>query len=532
MSKQHQETDHGRSIFDDPVDLFNFNQIQSSRSVPASRRNSHEDHNNLDLLLGTTLSLNNTDSESGFRKSPFTITPQDQVTSFKSSMDDVSEISSLNPRLSQANESPKRYPTHAELAKFTSAQHTPWLTNYHWEFPTSMGVCPQLQQVGFCPRQDLCPYAHPTGAFFVSNNNSSLYQQDQQRQPFFTTPVIKKKQQQQQQQQDRFAEASVEDFTGKLFDLCKDQNGCRFLQKKIEENQAYLDLVFDEIQPQFVQLMTDPFGNYLCQKMLEKCHQEQRTLIVETVAPDLVNIALNMHGTRAVQKLIEYLSTPQQISMVTDALNANVVTLIKDLNGNHVIQKCLHRLSADDNQFIYDAVCTHCIQVASHKHGCCVLQRCFDHATLSQKDQLVEEIAKHALTLVQNAFGNYVVQYVLELGVAGYSESIIRRFVNHVCILSVQKFSSNVIENCIRTAQPATRRLLIAELVNPSVMEKLLHNSFANYVVQTSLDFAEEDQRAELVECIRPLLPTIRTTPYGKRIHSKIFRDPKPLSKN
>lgn len=29
-------------------------------------------------------------------------------------------------------------------------------------------------------------------------------------------------------------------------------------------------------------------------------------------------------------------------------------------------------------------------------------------------------------------------------------------------------------------------------------MEKLLHDSFANYVVQTSLDFADEDQRAEV----------------------------------
>lgn len=34
--------------------------------------------------------------------------------------------------------------------------------------------------------------------------------------------------------------------------------------------------------------------------------------------------------------------------------------------------------------------------------------------------------------------------------------------------------------------------------MNQSVMEKLLHDSFANYVVQTSLDFAEEDQRAEV----------------------------------
>lgn len=30
-------------------------------------------------------------------------------------------------------------------------------------------------------------------------------------------------------------------------------------------------------------------------------------------------------------------------------------------------------------------------------------------------------------------------------------------------------------------------------------MEKLLHDSFANYVIQTSLDFADEDQRAEVI---------------------------------
>lgn len=49
--------------------------------------------------------------------------------------------------------------------------------------------------------------------------------------------------------------------------------------------------------------------------MQEKCNNEQRTVIVETVAPELVKIALNMHGTRAVQKLIEYLSTPQQVKI-------------------------------------------------------------------------------------------------------------------------------------------------------------------------------------------------------------------------
>ena len=56
--------------------------------------------------------------------------------------------------------------------------------------------------------------------------------------------------------------------------------------------------------------------------------------------------------TRAVQKLIETLKTPQQVSMVISALKPGVMALIKDLNGNHVVQRCLQYLSNEENQVI------------------------------------------------------------------------------------------------------------------------------------------------------------------------------------
>lgn len=121
--------------------------------------------------------------------------------------------------------------------------------------------------------------------------------------------------------------------------------------------------------------MTDPFGNYLCQKLLEYASDEQRNLICDSVASDLVNISLNMHGTRAVQKMIDFLATGRQVRFsngicagrsssscqtnphcaaqihsIIVALSLHVVVLIKDLNGNHVIQKCLNKLAPDDNQ--------------------------------------------------------------------------------------------------------------------------------------------------------------------------------------
>ncbi|GAA5992489.1 hypothetical protein JCM5350_003493 [Sporobolomyces pararoseus] len=324
----------------------------------------------------------------------------------------------------------------------------------------------------------------------------------------------------------RFAGLRLEDLQGDMLPLCKDQFGCRYLQKKLEDgNPEHRDMIFNEIFPHFGELMTDPFANYLAQRLLEYATDEQRDALIESIAGELVSISLNMHGTRAVQKMIDFLSTQRQVQSLILALNLHVVTLIKDLNGNHVIQKCLNHLPPEDNQFIYNAVATHCIEVATHRHGCCVLQRCIDHASESQRIQLVTEITYNSLTLVQDAFGNYVVQYVLDLNDNRFIEAIVRQFLGNVSALSAQKFSSNVVEKCIRVADATGRRAIIDELLVKQRLERLLRDSFANYVVQTALDYAEPAQRAQLIETIRPILPMIRNTPYGKRIQSKIQRE-------
>ncbi|KAF2491645.1 ARM repeat-containing protein [Lophium mytilinum] len=327
-----------------------------------------------------------------------------------------------------------------------------------------------------------------------------------------------------QNDQNRFAHLDLKTMSGhEIHQLCKDQHGCRFLQKQLEgKNPEHLEIIFRETNPFVIELMTDPFGNYLCQKLLEYTNDEQRTVLVKNAAPSIVQIALNQHGTRALQKMIEFISTREQIDVIIKHLSGRVVHLIQDLNGNHVIQKCLNHLKAADAQFIFDAVGEHCIIVGTHRHGCCVLQRCIDHASGLQKVKLVRQITANSIALVQDPFGNYVVQYILDLNEADFTQPLCLGFRGQVAPLSKQKFSSNVIEKCIRVADPETKRIMIDELLDPNELEKLLRDNFANYVVQTALEYAPHDQTIQLVDAIRPYLALIRQTPYGRRIQSKV----------
>ncbi|KAG6010290.1 hypothetical protein E4U21_007339 [Claviceps maximensis] len=321
----------------------------------------------------------------------------------------------------------------------------------------------------------------------------------------------------------RYQNMPLDSFRGQIYELCKDQHGCRYLQKKLEERNAeQVHMIWLETRQHVIELMTDPFGNYLCQKLLEFCNDDERTVLIQNASQDMVRIALNQHGTRALQKMIEYVSTPQQVHLIIEALRFRVVELIQDLNGNHVIQKCLNKLTSLDAQFIFDAVGNHCIEVGTHRHGCCVLQRCIDHAYGDQKPWLIERITQHARILVQDPFGNYVVQYILDLNEPCFTEPVVATFQGCISQLSRHKFSSNVIEKCLRCSQTKSKDMIVEELLGPQEMERLLRDSFANYVVQTALEFATPRQKCRLVEAIRPFLPQIRTTPYGRRIQAKV----------
>ncbi|CEJ94096.1 Putative Pumilio domain-containing protein [[Torrubiella] hemipterigena] len=321
----------------------------------------------------------------------------------------------------------------------------------------------------------------------------------------------------------RYQNTTLESVRTQIYQLCKDQHGCRFLQKKLEEGKPdQVHMIWQETNPHVVELMTDPFGNYLCQKLLEYCNDDERTVLIQNASQDMVRIALNQHGTRALQKMIEYVSTPQQVSLIMEALRYRVVELIQDLNGNHVIQKCLNKLSSVDAQFIFDAVGNHSVEVGTHKHGCCVLQRCIDHASGDQKRWLVQKITQEARRLVQDPFGNYVIQYIIDLNEPTFTEPLVSMFQGCIGHLSRQKFSSNVIEKCLRCAQAPSKDLIVEEMLSPTEIENLLRDNYANYVIQTALEFATPHQKYRLVEAIRPILPQIRTTPYGRRIQAKV----------
>ncbi|XP_047049553.1 putative pumilio homolog 7, chloroplastic [Lolium rigidum] len=317
---------------------------------------------------------------------------------------------------------------------------------------------------------------------------------------------------------------SLVGLRGYMYHVAKDQHGCRFLQQRLDDGKREVDFIFNGVARHAVDLMVNPFGNYLMQKLLAVCHEEQRMGIVLTLTKEplvLVRISLNVHGTRAVQKLIESLRTKEEIQLVVAALRPGFLELIKDPNGNHVVQKCLQSFGADDNKPIFDAAAIYCLDIGMQCHGCCVLQRCIARSTSEHKERLVAAIARNGFELAQDAYGNYVVQYVIELKVAAANASLAQQFEGKYVQLSMQKFSSNVVEKCLKVFKDADKANIILELLAAPHFERLLQHPYANYVVYAALQNSKGALHSALTNAMRPHVELLRTSPYCKRIYSR-----------
>ncbi|XP_020588923.1 pumilio homolog 12-like [Phalaenopsis equestris] len=318
---------------------------------------------------------------------------------------------------------------------------------------------------------------------------------------------------------------SVDEISGRIVLMAKDQHGCRFLQRKFAEgSQEDIDNIFSKIIFHIVDLMTDPFGNYLIQKLLEVCNEEKIMFILKVITrnnDELNRISCDMHGTRVVQKIIETVQTPEQISMIVSSLAPNIISVMKHINGNHVAQRCLQYLSKF-SMLLIDAAIAHCVELATDRQGCCVLQKCLIHSDDEQKKRLLDEISSYSLILSKDQYGNYVVQYVLDLKDPWATAVVLEQFLGNYDHLSVQKYSSNVVEKCLKLAEKDDFAKIIQELMGSDLLSQILQDPYGNYVMQTALieSKVHEDLHTDLVEAIIALAPTLRSSPYGKKVLS------------
>eukprot|EP00468_Gymnochlora_sp_CCMP2014_P009114 CAMPEP_0167762498 /NCGR_PEP_ID=MMETSP0110_2-20121227/12804_1 /TAXON_ID=629695 /ORGANISM="Gymnochlora sp., Strain CCMP2014" /LENGTH=1142 /DNA_ID=CAMNT_0007649385 /DNA_START=1 /DNA_END=3429 /DNA_ORIENTATION=+ len=328
-------------------------------------------------------------------------------------------------------------------------------------------------------------------------------------------------------------------FEQRVTTLAKTQAGSRFLQQRIGEGHpGYFSLVMKEVFSDLPNLMMDLFGNYLCQKLIEKSNEQQKDAIIGKIASHIPDISCDRQGTRAVQKIVASTTTKKQRGMFMNAIcrETDLLRLMRDPNGSHVIHAVLDKFPLSILSPIFKLAYKTSYKLAVHQHGLCVLKKCMTLAKPKDFMDLSKKVLVKVLNLVNDQYGNYLIQHIIDRSIInrqnnvdqggdrkGASREITgdaitllhQRLTGHYCRLSKQKFSSNVVEKCLRVGSCDWQTSIIEELMdkgnyNGNTVLSLLQDSYGNYVMQNALNVAETAQAALLVQLIKPHLGALR----------------------
>ena len=317
--------------------------------------------------------------------------------------------------------------------------------------------------------------------------------------------------------------ASIEYLSYNILPLAKDQAGCRFLQEKLEQDPNAANAFYKAILPHIINLVKDPFGNYLIQKLCNYLDEEGIKKIIEIISPNILDIGSNSHGTRVIQYLVNFLKTKELVDYFMSVLKPHVISLLKELNGTHIINKLItdHQECASEiNRIIIE----NSAALATHRHGCCILQRLLDRPDEQFRNDLIANLVENCFVLIIDQFGNYVIQSILLSNNTKAAGAIALKICDNIQYYSKHRYSSNVIEKCFDHCGKREQKILVQKICSPTVISDLILDEHGNYVVQKALFYADQKEKEIILNNIILLTPKIRCTPFGEKLLGRLVQ--------
>ncbi|KAJ3327209.1 hypothetical protein HDU76_012209 [Blyttiomyces sp. JEL0837] len=325
-----------------------------------------------------------------------------------------------------------------------------------------------------------------------------------------------------------------------------DQNRLREMRKRLEGHPSAkeIDMYFNEVLPETVDLCTDYIGNVVLQKIIEKGTDQHKLMLLEAVGSHMASIGVHKNGTWVVQKIIDCAKTPAQVMVIAKVLRPFTPPLLLDQFGNYVIQCCL-RLGTQRNQFIFDAMHTKCWEIGQGRFGARAMRACLEsqYTTKRQQKHVAIAIVQNAVQLVSNPNGALLVTWLLDTSsLPGRYRVLAPKLAPHVPALCTHKLASATILKMVNQRTELDARDVIMKEIfyrdDNSLKEILMDQVHGVSVIQKILASgcitAEERVRlADRVRSVVTRMPEVKDSHVGyKRLLDELAIIPSGLFGN
>ncbi|XWS13413.1 hypothetical protein CRYUN_Cryun36dG0035100 [Craigia yunnanensis] len=273
-----------------------------------------------------------------------------------------------------------------------------------------------------------------------------------------------------------------------IITLAMTEDGSKYFQDLLLLKDTRIKkLIFEGVIEYIFQLMTNQYGRYLFQKLIESEDENQLRMIMEklTVSDGHIFYAsIDRYGSYSVKNLIKVLEKSPLVTEVVKALCNKFWELMINPTGRYVIMESLDVVDSQKNDFLYIEAINKCLQLATHERGCVSLNSFIPRIKGPRRDQLLNLICDHVVYLAQDPAGNFVVQCILGLQNPEIIDKICSKLKGYYVKISMQKGGSHLVEKCLRSSGMDH---VVHEFLQSNQLFQVAKDGYGNYVIQTAL---------------------------------------------
>jgi len=306
---------------------------------------------------------------------------------------------------------------------------------------------------------------------------------------------------------------------------CKEQYGCRRIQKILEESpSAGSNVYFPQIKRNLKEIITNQFGNYLLQKLIPTLQPQDISDFIYLISPDIKNLCNNQFGTRVIQKLIDELSNQDLKYQFIGSFPQNVIlSIILNAQGNHVMSKLLTKLKGEELNHFHTTFLNNTEEITKDKFGCCVVQKMIESCSPNFRESLISNIMNNIDKYMHDPYANYVLQLSITYNYKHLNNKVLEYSKTNFVFFGLEKFSSNVIEKALSYTDESVRNEII-DLISDDeeIITKLLLDLYGNHILQKALLFSSDKNKEKILRVIKTQFNNLDAMPHGRKLKQKL----------
>ena len=201
-------------------------------------------------------------------------------------------------------------------------------------------------------------------------------------------------------------------------------------------------ILINTIFPYISKIMCLDYGNYFFQKLIKKLNIQQKLMIYQIIENNFLEIATDKSGTHSIQSLIEAIETPLENLYLRKLLDKNMLLLINNENGYHIIMKLLLEISENRRNNLNLFLLTNLDKIITCRYGAyCTSKFIINNSNLNLRLLLINNIKNNLKLFIFNKTSCAVIILAIKKFGINNFEFIIQEIQNNLPFLSLHPIS-------------------------------------------------------------------------------------------